>query len=328
MVTPVNIEELAKLLKLLKYPGDKSSFLVDGFTNGFDIGYEGPQVRQSVSENIPFQGVGNAAVLCDKLIKEVRLKRVAGPFNETPFENYMQSPIGSLNANTPKHKFSVKYNDLDVAVDNCLDLLAELNAVKLPSGHWSSPPIYFGKTDIQSAFRILGLKRGSWIWLIMKAKDPASGEWQFFVDKCLPFRASISCALFQAFCDALKHIFEYLEKIKKCTTNYLDDFLFLAAMRILCNYLVNKFLELCQRLNVPMSEEKTVWASVRVVFLGILLDGEHFLLVIPVEKKLWAIELLEKFSGKRKAIVGDLQALCGFLNFLTKAIFAGRTFTR
>ena len=32
-----------------------------------------------------------------------------------------------------------------------------------------------GKTDVQSAFRLVPLKPGSWKWLIMKAEDPQTG---------------------------------------------------------------------------------------------------------------------------------------------------------
>ena len=64
-----------------------------GFTEGFDIGYQGPQKRQSKSDSIPFT-VGNRTELWNKLMKEVKLKRVAGPFKQIPFEDFMQSPIG------------------------------------------------------------------------------------------------------------------------------------------------------------------------------------------------------------------------------------------
>ena len=290
----------------------------------------------------------------NKLIKEVNENRVAGPFTDIPFQNFMQSPIGlvpkdngkktrlifhlsyqfkdglgSLNANTPKQICSVTYNDLDHAVNNCLNLLHEMESDREKGGRWSSPPvIYFGKTDVQSTFCILGLNRRSWAWLIMKAKDPISGIVKYFVDKCLPFGASISCALFQAFSDALRHIFETLEKIRNRTTNYLDDFLFMALSRMLCNALISRFLDLCAHLNVPMSQEKTVWASTQVIFLGIMLDGKFYLLIVPEEKRNHAISLLERFLSKKKATVGELQSLCGFLNFLNHAIFAGRTFTR
>ena len=79
-------------------------------------------------------------------MKEVEAKRVAGLYDKIPFENYIQSPVGlvpkaggktrmifhlsynfsekekSVNACTPKHLCSVKYNDLDSAVRQCLDL--------------------------------------------------------------------------------------------------------------------------------------------------------------------------------------------------------------
>ena len=41
------------LLKQSGYDPDETNFLIDGFTTGFDIGYEGPTNRQSVSDNIP-----------------------------------------------------------------------------------------------------------------------------------------------------------------------------------------------------------------------------------------------------------------------------------
>ena len=81
-------------------------------------------------------------------MKEVKLGQVAGPFKEIPFENFIQSPIGlipqsgsdqtrlifhlsydfkrdnlkSVNHYTPKEKCSVRYRDLDFAVETYLDL--------------------------------------------------------------------------------------------------------------------------------------------------------------------------------------------------------------
>ena len=66
--------------------------------------------------------------------------------------------------------------------------------------------IFLGKTDIKSAFRLLGLNKRSWPWLVMKARHPITKRWCFFVGKCLPFGSSICCLHFQRFSDALKHI--------------------------------------------------------------------------------------------------------------------------
>ena len=93
VVTPVKIQKLVKCLQEAEYDLGEIEFLQQGFTNGFDICYEGPVCRQSEAENIPFT-VGNQIELWNKLMKEVQLSRVAGPFRDIPFDNYIQSPIG------------------------------------------------------------------------------------------------------------------------------------------------------------------------------------------------------------------------------------------
>ena len=79
--------------------------------------------------------------------------------------------------------------------------------------------------------------------------------------------------------------------------------------------LVSEFLKLCQEIGFPVALDKTEWASDCITFLSILLNGRHFILSIPLEKRI-------------KATVLELQTLCGFLNFIGKAIFPGRAFTR
>ena len=113
-------------------------------------------------------------------------------------------------------------------------------------------------------------------------------------------------------------------------TNYLDDFLFVSPTRAGCNTLVRKFLLLCKHLGVPVAEEKTEWASrnQKMIFLGLLLDGRNFVITIPEQKRLKALNWLKMVIANRKAKVKDLEKLTGLLNFLNRALFAGRAFTR
>ena len=180
-------------------------------------------------------------------------------------------------------------------------------------------PIYMGKTDVQSTFRVAPLFKASWAWLIMKAENPITGKIQYFVDKCLPFGASISCALFQEISDVLKFIIEFRTKSKKTVTNYLDDFLFLAYTLNRCNYLIAKFLKLCSEVGVPISEEKTEWATTRIVFLGMLLDRYWMLICVLEEKRVKVMNMLQLLINKKKSTVKQLQELCGFLNLLNRA---------
>ena len=139
-----------------------------GFSEGFPIGYEGPTDRADYSNNILLR-TGSPTELWNKVMKEVRLGRYAGPYqHKPPFTNFVQSPISlvpkaggktrlifhlsykfpngneSINHWTPKEKCSVKYNDLDHAIKNCIKLLKNSPGRK---------EIFFSKTDLDSAFR-------------------------------------------------------------------------------------------------------------------------------------------------------------------------------
>ena len=140
------------------------------------------------------------------------------PYTDT----YIQSPIGlvpkagnktrlifhlsykfkngneSVNIWTPQNMCSVKYNDLDAALKDCLFLMKKFGIQTL----------YFSKSDLKSAFCILSILPSQRCYLVMKARHPVTKEWFFFIDKCLPFGASISCAHFQRFSNALKAIVE------------------------------------------------------------------------------------------------------------------------
>ena len=324
----------------------ETKFFIDGLKNGFRIGYEGPRNVTRESKNIPFrQGICNKEDLWEKMMKEIKLKRFAGPFHkdELPFENYIQSPLGlvpkgedqtrlifhlsyefgsegsSINANTPREACSVKYKDLNYAMKVCLKILAEEGEEVI---------FWFTKSDLKSAFRLLRICPQDWNLLTMKVEDPLTGETFYFFDKCLPFGVSISCSHFQRFSDGLRHIFEFITDTLGKIPNYLDGFLFIAICRLRCNYLVQHFLKLCEELNIPVSLDKTEWASTLMTFLGILLDGKNRCLNIPEDMRKRALELLQVMKEKKSAKVIQLQQLAGLLNFLNKAIVPGRAFTR
>ena len=110
--------------------------------------------------------------------------------------------------------------------------------------------------------------------------------------------------------------------------NYLDDFLFIAMTKLICDQMIRQFLSLCAEINIPVAVEKTEWGSTMLVFLGLLLDGRRLIISIPLEKQEKALRLLKDLSGKKKMTVKEAQVLTGYLNFLSRAIVSGRTFTR
>ena len=256
IVTPVNADILIELLIEAQYNSEKCEFLVQSFKQGFTLGYTRKEKVQIKSNNLKFV-IGDEIDLWNKVMKEVRLKRYAGPFKQLPYDDdYIQSPVGlvpkddgrdmhlifhlshprvakgkcssSVNANTPEHLCKVKYPDFNEAVLRCIQ---EGKNCKL------------AKSDNRSAFCNLGILHDQWRYLILKARNPIDGKWYFFVDKCLPFGASISCSHYQAVSDAVAYLVQF--RTGKVVVNYLDDYLFAHYFCNLCNQQVEVFLNIC-----------------------------------------------------------------------------------
>ena len=210
--TPIKVNRLRELFRLSKYDKGKALFLIDGFTNGFDLGYRGPENRIDESDNIPLR-VGSPTELWNKVMKEVQEKRFAGPFEKVPFNTYIQSPIGlvpkagnktrlifhlsydfngdnldskSVNYHTPDQLCTVKYNDLDAAVGQCISILKEIDGILWNQNGKGKHILVFGKSDLSNAFRLAPMKVGHRRWLVLKAQHPITKIWQYFVDKCMP----------------------------------------------------------------------------------------------------------------------------------------------
>ena len=91
--TPVKHQELDILLRETNFDDSKREILVEGFRNGFSLGYQGPENIRITSPNLKFT-IGDEFELWDKMMSEVKAKRFAGPFDQPPFEFFVQSPIG------------------------------------------------------------------------------------------------------------------------------------------------------------------------------------------------------------------------------------------
>ena len=233
IVTPVDASRFEQLLKETEYCPKKTSFLINGFKYGFSMRFQGNRDVKRFAPNLKLR-VGTRTEIWNKVMKEVAACRYAGPFNEVPFESFIQSPIGlvpkdkgtktrlifhlsypktggtSVNVGIPKEHCTVKYPDFQEADNLCNSLQSDLN------------PIYLGKSDMSMAFRHVPMQIKDFSLLILKAYHPTTGRLYYFCDKCLPFGSSISCAIFQAISNGIAHIFRV--KVSCETVNYLDDF--------------------------------------------------------------------------------------------------------
>ena len=181
------------------YNIEETQYLLAGFRKGFSLGYQGPWERRDNAANILLnKEVGDEIDLWEKMAKEVKTNRFAGPFNKIPYDCYVQSPVGlipksggqshlifhlsydfkggglSINHYIPQEICTVKYNDLDHAVKACLKLLQQDK----------NRSIWFGIVDIKSAFHLIPLSEKYWKLLVMKARSPMTGQWKYFIDEC------------------------------------------------------------------------------------------------------------------------------------------------
>ena len=330
--TPINADKFEQLLIETGYNKQKREFVIHGFRHGFDLRYQGEKKVKQTAPNLKLH-VGTKTILWNKIIKEVQAQRVAGPFEEIPYEYFIQSPVGlvpkdngtktrlifhlshprgtglSVNDGIPEEECSVQYPDFNKAVELCLE---------------KGKNCKIGKSDMSAAFRHAPLSRK---YLIMFAKHPITKKVFYFVEKCLPFGSSISCAHFQKISDAIAFIVK--KKTRDENVNYLDDFFFAALMMECCNWKIQTFLNVCSEINFPVSLEKTHWGTTTLVFLGLLLDTVNQIVCIPLEKIEKTMNMINYFLDKRNKKVTVLQAqqLTGLLNFLCRCIVPGKAFT-
>ena len=213
-------------------------------------------------------------------MKEVKESCYAGPFDRPPCKYYVQLPLGlipklenktrlifhlsydfgtkleerSINFHTLKEYCTVKYKDLEHAIQESLRLLQQM-------GRQQTGSIFYSKTDCSNAFHLAPILIRQRYLLVMSAIHPVTKRKYFFVDKCLPFGSSRSCEIFQAFSDTLAfaakvHMVREQIVDNPAITNHLDDFLFMALQWIVCNTMMNVFLNMCNHIGCPISRTK------------------------------------------------------------------------
>lgn len=135
-----------------------------------------------------------------------------------------------------------------------------------------------------------------------------------------------SCQIFQEFSNSLAHIVR--AHTQQELDWYLDDYFFADICRNNCDWQVTIFLAICRDINFPVSQEKTIWSTQEIIFLGLLINTLLQLVVIPGDKRDKAVDALNRTLRSKKVKVHELQKLTGQLNFLSKAVVPGRAFTR
>ena len=262
------------------------------------------------------------------LQKELQANRVEGPFTHPPFHNYICSPIGlrakkekgkfrmihdlsspqnnSVNSKIPDQQATVQYQTLDHVIGILQD---------------NGPGSFMAKADIQEAFRIIPIAPSCYHLLGFQFQG------HYYYDKVLPMGLRSSCAIFEKFSTALHWILQPKFGARG-VSHILDDFIFISANKSTCFTDLNNFLHMCQEIQVPIKQEKTVTPQTQLEAHGILLDSVQWQAKLPTEKLQKCTHLLKTFSHKHKTTLQQLQSLIGTLQFACKVISPGRAFLR
>jgi hypothetical protein len=180
------------------------------------------------------------------------------------------------------------------------------------------------KIDIEHAYKIVPIIPSSCHLLGFRLGD------KYYFDKTLPIGLSYSCNVFEKCSNAVHWIVENKLGIQGCV-HVLDDFLFISPPVIdTCTKSsdLTGFLIFAEKLGIPIKQEKTVFPTTKLTYLGVELDSELMEVRLPQDKLEKLRTILSFFSHRKKITLLELQSLIGLLNFAYAVVYPDRAFLR
>ena len=324
-ITPIKPHRLFHHLRHIGYDPVKTNKLVSGFSEGFYLHHEGPPV-----DIMPKNGalVTHPEVISKSLFDDIALNRVAGPYDEKPFETFQVSPVNarqkknsdkhrmihnlrypydktSINANIPDSAKSVKYASIHDAISYLMNF---------PRAS------YMCKTDIRDAYKLIPVHASEY---------PKLGiyfQGRFYFQRTLPQGCSSSCAIFEMFATALEAIFKYYSS-GGAVVHFLDDFFFITVSEVMGCAHMRLFQDICDDIGVPLATHKTTHPQQTEIFLGITLDSIKQQARLPLDKLSMYKASLIKSKDDGVLSHKELESLVGKLSFASSVVPA-RAFLR
>ena len=216
--------------------------------------------------------------------------------------SYPKSGTSSINYFIEKDAFSLQY----ITIDHAIAAIQNFGQ-----------GCHMGKTDIESAFRLIPVHTVDWELLGMFWNG------QYYFDKVLPFGLRSAPYIFNQLSDAIEWIL-----LKKCSISFvchiLDDFLIVEPpcptplLDALCRASLLSMILTFKTLNIPISACKTEGPSQAIQFMGIILDSGKVETRLPEDKVDRIKFALSNFQSQQSTTLQELQSLIGTLNFACK----------
>ena len=108
----------------------------------------------------------------------------------------------------------------------------------------------------------------------------------------------------------------------------LDDFMIIGPPQFeLCARRLTVALDMCTYLGIPIADKKTMPPTTELPFLSITLDTARLKCCLQDDKKQDLLQLLIAMANRERCTLKELQHLLGKLNFASRTIAPGKTFT-
>ena len=207
-------------------------------------------------------------VVSAKLIQEVKVGRIAGPFDTPPFENFCVPPLGVVPKKTPDEFRLIHHlpfpkgalvNDGISSEHSTVSYCRVDDAIALIKSLGRG--CFLAETDIKSAFRIIPIRPQDY---------PLFGmTWQgkYYYDRAMPMGCASSCRTFEMLSSALEWVAKKHLHIEHLF-HILDDYLMAASFYHQCCVALQDFISLCNYFGVPIAPEKNCRPSNRFYFCG------------------------------------------------------------
>jgi hypothetical protein len=266
-------------------------------------------------------------MLREKLLNEVSLGRLLGPYLSVPIPSLHISPVALVEKKAPG-KFRLIHN-LSAPVghsvnDAISDDLKTVHYCRVSDvvDHVLRHDVIGGfltKFDVKDAFRVVPVHRDDWKFLGMFC------EGAYFINIMLPMGCGTSCAIFQSLTRAVQWMMERrFPEVR--VFGYLDDFLLCSRDARSAREHKSGFVHMCETLGLPLAHDKTKGPDARLVFLGIGIDLESRSLFLDEERVRGAVEKIDHFVSKRSHRRVGWQSMVGTLSFLSQVVVPGRAF--
>ena len=321
--TPIQVDRLAFWLE--GYDTQKKLFLLEGFKNGFKIGFQG-SVNNAIPNNLK-SASEMPNLVSEHIQKELLAGRIAGPFVSPPFTKFQCSPVGlvekkdsgkfrmihhlsypegsSVNDQIDPGWTAVQYATISDAIELVVNLC---------------PQAFMSKTDVKSAFRVIPLHPDVRHLFVFHWED------YFYVDLALPMGCSSSCQIFEALSTAVEWIAK--EKLHIKLVHILDDFFLTSVSKQVGIFQLKTFLDMCRDIGLPMAPEKTFQPDTVMTFVGYEIDTLKGEVRLPLDKLKKCTAEINIMISKQKATLREIQSIVGLLNFACAVVLPGRAFLR